>query len=173
MPAAPFERVQERGLLTTDVGPRTSVHDEFQVESRTVDIGAQVTGGIGLGHRPLQPSQHRHHLAAHIDERVVRPDRVRRDDGTLDEEVRGGQHQRNVFAGAGFGLIGVDHQVVRLGGRALDPLGDEGPLGAGGKSCAATAAQAGVFDGGDDVVGAHRHGALQRLVAAVAQIGLQ
>ena len=89
----------------------------------------------------------------------------------LDQEVRRGQHQRNVFARTGFRLVGVDDQVVRLGARAGVVLRDERPLRAGREARAAAAAQPGVLDQRDDVVGLHRQGLLQRPVAVVAAVG--
>ena len=118
--AAPaLQRVQQRGLLTADVGARAGVHHQVEVEARTLDVGAEVAGLVRLGDRGLQPAQHRHHLAAHVDEGVPGADRVGRDDGALDEHVRRRHHQRNVLARTGFRLVGVDHQVVRLGACAL------------------------------------------------------
>ena len=172
--AAPaLQRVEQRGLLAADVGARAGVHHQLQVEAGTVDVAAQVTGGVGLGHRVLQAAQHRQHLTAHVDERVAGPDRVRGDDDALDEHVRRRQHQRNVFARTGFRLVGVDHQVVRLGGRTGVALRDERPLRPGREARAAAPAQPGVLDGPDHRVGLHGQRLLHGLVAVVALVGLQ
>ena len=98
-----------------------------------------------------------------------RPDRVAGDDDALDQRVRRRQHQRDVLAGAGLGLVGVDHQVVRL----AVALRDEAPLHAGREARAAAAAQPGVLDAADDVVGVIAQRLRQRLVAVVAAVGLQ
>ena len=90
----------------------------------------------------------------------------------LHQEVRRRQHQRNVFARTGFGLVGVDHQVVRLGAGAGVVLRDERPLGARREACAAAAAQTRILDGGDDVVGGHAERAFERAVAVMATVGL-
>ena len=132
------------------------MHHQVEVEARAADVGAEVSGRVGLVDGGLQPAQHRHHLAAHVDERVPGADGVRRDDRALDQHVRRGHHERNVLAGTGFRLVGVDHQVVRLGTRAVGALRDERPLLTGGEAGAAAAAQAGVLDQGDDRVGVHR-----------------
>ena len=55
-----------------------------------------------------------------------------------------GHHQRDVLAGARLGLVGVDHQVLRL--RVV--LRDEAPLHPGREARAAAAAQPGVLDHG-------------------------
>ncbi|COW40693.1 Uncharacterised protein [Mycobacterium tuberculosis] len=88
----------------------------------------------------MQPAQYRHHLTAYVDERVMGADRVGGDDDAFDEHMWRRQHQRNVFARTGFGLVGVDHQVVRLGRGAGVALRDERPLGPGGKARAAASA---------------------------------
>ena len=163
-----FQGVEQRGLLAADVGARAGVDHQLQVEAGAVDVAAHVTGRVGLGHRVLQTAQHRHHLAAHVDERVAGPDRVGGDDDALDEDVRRREHQRNVFARTGFRLVGVDHQVVRLGGGTGVALGDERPFRPGGESGTAAAAQPGVLDGADHRVGVHRQGLLQSLITLVA-----
>src|ERR1700730_16873265 len=91
--AAALRRVEQRGLLTADVGAGPGVHDDLQVESRALDVAADIPGRIRLGHRRAQSAQHRNHLAANINERMRRANRIRRDDQTLHERVRGGQHQ--------------------------------------------------------------------------------
>ena len=108
-------------------------------------------------------------LAADVDERVVRADGVGRVDAALDQRVRVGEHERDVLAGARLGLVGVDHEVVRLAG----VLRDEAPLHAGREACAAAAAQAGVLDERDDVVGVDAEGHRDHVVAAVAAVALE
>ena len=61
---------------------------------------------------------------------VLGADGVRGDDRTLDQHVRVGHHQRNVFAGTGFRLVGVDHEILGFG----IVLVDERPLLAGGEA---------------------------------------
>ena len=103
------------------------VHDQIEVEPAAADVVAEIAGVVGLGDGGLQPAQYRDDFAAQVDEGVPGPDGIGRDDHSLDEQVRRGQHQRGVFTGAGFGLVGVDDQVVRLGGLLVD----ERPLRAG------------------------------------------
>jgi len=74
------------------------------------DIAAQEAGSVGLGHRVLQSAQYWQYFAAHVDERVARPDRVGGNDDAFDEYVRCRQHQRDVFARTRFGLVGVDYR---------------------------------------------------------------
>ena len=98
--AMPLQRVEQRGFLAALVGAGPGVHDDVEVEPRTQDVRAQVAGLVGLGDRLVQAPDDVQHLAAHVDERLVRPDRVRRDDRALDQGVRGRQHDRDVLAGA-------------------------------------------------------------------------
>jgi len=171
-PAA-LQRVEQRGFLAADIGTRARVHDQFEVEARTLDVGAEVTGLVRLRNSGLQSAQHGDHFAAHVDEGVVRADCVRRDDHPLHQEVRRCQHQRNVFARTGFRLVGVDHQVVRFGSRASVVLRDERPLRTRREACAAAAAQTRILHGGDDVVGGHAKRSFERLVAVVATVGVK
>ena len=148
------------------------MHHQLEVEPRAVDIGAQITGRIRLVDGGLQSPQHRDHLAANVDERVVCADRVCRDDRALDEEVRRGQDQWNVFARTGFGLVGVDDEILRLRACTGVVLRDEGPLRSGREARTAAAAQTRVLHKGDDLVGLHRERLLQRAVAVVTAVGV-
>ena len=80
----------------------------------------------------------------------------------------GGQHQRNVFARSGFGLVGIDHEVARLGRLLVD----ERPFGAGWETCPTPAAQPGFLDFGYDVLRRHTQCPAKSEVAVVVQIGL-
>ena len=152
--ATALERVEQRGLLAADVGAGARVHGDVEVVAGAVDVLAEVAGEVGLLDGALQPAYDVQHLAADVDERVVGADRVAGDDHALDQRVRRGHHQRDVLAGARLGLVGVDHQVVRL----AVALRDEAPLHAGREARAAAAAQAGVLDQRDDVVLGHAQG---------------
>ena len=100
---------------------------------------------------------------------VVGADRVGADDHALHEGVRAGHHQRDVLAGARLGLVGVDHEVVRL----AVVLRDEAPLHAGREARAAAAAQAGVLDQVDDRARLHAQRGVEGGVAAGALVGLE
>ncbi len=160
--AVAFQGVEQRGLLTALVGTGARVYDDVEPEPRAQDVRAQVPGLVCLGHRLVQAPDHVQDLAAHVDEREVRPDRVRRDDRAFDERVRRRQHRRDVLAGARLGFVGVDDQVMRLAAA----LRDETPLHARREAGAAATAQARCLHRGDDLVGRHRQRLGQRLVAA-------
>ena len=130
-------------------------------------FGAEEPGGAGLVHRVLHPAQRMHGLAADVDRAERCLDRVRGDDAALDQRVRIRHHQRNVLAGARFSLVGVDHQVARLGaGRR-----QERPLQAGRETGAATTAQPGVLDQLGDPAGDDTQGERQCLVAVELPVG--
>ncbi len=69
--------------------------------------------------------------------------RVAGDQAAFDQEVRVVPHDLPVLAGAWFGLVGVDHQIVRP---LAQHLGHERPLQPGAEARAAAAAQARVLD---------------------------
>ena len=79
------------------------------------------------------PAQRMHRLTADVDRAERRLDRVRGDDAALDQRMRIRHHQRNVLAGTGFALVGVDHQVAAAwcsaGGRNdhFRPVGKPAP----------------------------------------------
>ena len=164
--AEALQRVQQRGLLAADIGARPGVHDHLEVEPGTEDVGAQVTGLVGLGHGEVQPADHVQHLAAHVDEGPVRVDGVAGDHDALDQRLRVVQQGRHVFAGPGLRLVGVHHQVVRL----VAALRDEPPLQAGGEAGPAAAAQHGVLHGLHDLVRLQGQGLGQGAVPAVALV---
>src|SRR3546814_9579449 len=130
---------------------------------------AEVSGGIGLLHGALETAYDVDHLAADIDERVVGPGRVGGDDHSLDQRVGAGHHQRDVLAGARLRLIGVDHEIFRLG----VVLGDEGPLHPGREASTAAAAQTGVLDLLDDGVLGLAQRLVERAITALLLIGVE
>ncbi len=161
--AVALQRVQQRRLLAADVGAGAGVHHDVQAEPGALDVAAQVARLVGLGHGVVQPPDHVQDLAADVDEGLLGPDRVGGDDDALDQRLRVGQQRRHVLAGAGLGLVGVDHQVVRL----AVALRDEAPLHAGREARPAAAAQHRVLERLDDAVGLHGQRRGQRLVPAV------
>ena len=161
-----LQRVQQRGLLAADVGAGTRVHDDLQVVAGAQDVGAGVPGRVRLPDRLLQTAYHMQHLASDVNECVIGADRVRGDDHSLDQGVRGGHHQRDVLAGPGLGFIGVDHEVLGL--RVV--LRDEAPLHPGRKARSAAAAQAGVLHEGHDVCRFHLQRRPQAAISATELI---
>ena len=103
-------------------------------------------------------------LAAEVDERVVRLDRVRRDDDPFDELVGIALDEHVVFEGGRLAFVAVHREVARE-----DVLGQERPLLTGAEPRAAASAQAGVHDLLDDVFGRLVEQRVERRVRAVRE----
>src|SRR6202035_4855744 len=106
-----FEAFQERGLFAADIGARAVRH--IEVERPAVDIVlADQLCLIGLIDRGLQMLALPDELAAHIDIAGVSPHREAREQAPLDQKMRIVPHDLAVLAGAGLGLVGIDHEVA-------------------------------------------------------------
>src|SRR5262245_61639270 len=140
-----LEAFQQRGLLAADIGTGAVVHDELEIPAENVVLADQL-GLVGLGHGGLETLALAHELAADVGVTGVRPQRERRQQGALDQQVRIVAHDLAILAGPGLRLIGIDHQIAR----ARIALGHERPLEPGWKTGAAAAAQARGLDLGDN-----------------------
>ena len=76
--AAAFERRQQRGLFAADIGAGATMDDQVQVVARAENILTDEAGSISFLDRALQPRGAEDHLAANVNERRVRLNRVRR-----------------------------------------------------------------------------------------------
>ena len=166
--AAALERVEQRRLLAADVGARTRVDHDVEVEARAEDVLAEEPGGVGLAYGARDPTDDVRNLAADVDEGVVRADGVGRVDAALDEGVRVVVHERDVLAGTRLRLVTVDDEVVG----ATGVLRDEAPLHAGREACASAPTQAGLLDQRDDVVRVDTKADRHHRVAAVTAVAL-
>ena len=107
-----FEAFQQRGLFAADIGAG-AVRD-IDVERPAVDVVlADQLGLIGLVDRGLQMLALPDELAAHIDVAGMRVHREARDQAALDQKMRVVPHDLAVLAGAGLGLVGIDHEIAR------------------------------------------------------------
>ena len=134
-----FEAFEQRGLLAADIGARAVGH--IEIERPAVDIVlADQLCLIGLIDRGLQMLALADKLAAHIDVAGMRAHREAREQAALDEEMRIVPHDLAVLAGAGLGLVGIDHEIARppVGGF----LGHERPFQPGREARPAATAQA-------------------------------
>src|SRR6185437_89019 len=134
-----FEAFEERGLFAADVGAGAVVHDHVEVVAVHVVLADEL-GLVGLVNRGLQPLALADELAADVDVTGVHAHGAARDQTAFDQQMRIVAHDLAVFAGAGLGLIGIDHEVMRPPG--LRFLGHERPFQTGGKAGAAAAALA-------------------------------
>jgi hypothetical protein len=146
-----LEALQQCGLFAADIGAG-AVRD-IDVERPAVDVVlADQLGLIGLVDRGLQMLAFANEFAAHVDVAGMGVHREARDQATLDQQMRIVPHDLAILAGAGLGLVGVDHEVARppVGGF----LGHERPFQPGRKTRPAAAAQAGRLHLADDPVAA-------------------
>ena len=162
--AAAFERLEQAGLLAADVGAGAAVHDDGEVPAGAEHVLADEAGLAGLLERRGQDLVLGQVLAADVDERQARADRVRGDEDALDEQVRDARHQLAVLERPRLGLVGVDHEIDRL--RRVLRLRQEAGLAAHGEAGAAAAAHV----GGEQLVqhrlALHADRLAQRAVAA-------
>ena len=125
---------------------------DVEIEVVAVDVVlAEKLGLIGLIDRGLQALALADEFAAHVDVARAAIHRPAGDQAALDQEMRIVPHDLAVLAGAGLGLVGVDHEIVRP---VADRLRHERPFHAGREARAAAAAQAGRLHLGDDGVAA-------------------
>ena len=100
---------------------------------------AEQLGLVGLVDRRLQALALADEFAAHIDVTGVRAHGETGNQTALDQQMRIVPHDLAILAGAGLGLVGVDHEIMRP---AVRLLRHERPLQAGRKAGAAAPAQA-------------------------------
>ena len=154
--AVALERLEERGLLAADVRAGAAMEDEG-------DVAEQACVAHLVGSR-LQHLVLGRVLAADVDEDVLRPDRVRRDQAPLDEPVRDPAHDLAVLERSRLGLVGIRDDVRRLA-RHLRRL-DEAELAPHREAGAAPAAEGRRRDLLDHLLARHPARLLERGVAA-------
>ena len=141
-----FEALQQRHLLAADVGAGAVMDVEVEVVAVDVVLADEL-GLIGLVDRGLQVLALADEFAAHVDVARAAIHRAAGDQAALDQEMRIVPHDLAVLAGAGLGLVGVDHEIMRP---VADRLRHERPFHAGREAGAAAAAQARGLDLVDD-----------------------
>jgi hypothetical protein len=140
--------------------------DDVEVDAGAEDVFAEEASGVGIGHGFFDDLEEVAVLAAQIDEAELRADGQASDHGAFDDGVRIFEEDDVVFAGAGFGLIAVDQDVLGF----LGDFGHEGPLHTGGEACTATATEAGYLHRVDDPLGTLRDCLLDGLVAIELEV---
>src|SRR5579863_2279603 len=161
-----FEAFEQRGLFAADIG--AGAVRNVEVERPAVDVVlADQLGLIGLIDRGLQMLALANELAADIDVAGMRSHRETGEQTPLDQQMRIVPHDLAILAGAGLGLVGIDHEIARAA--IFGFLRHEGPLHAGREAGSAAPAQAGSLHLVDDPVAAlvdDRLGAIPRAAAA-------
>src|SRR6266850_3484725 len=134
-----FEALQERGLFAADIGAGAVGY--VKVERKAVDIVlADQFSPVGLIDGSLQMLALPNEFATHVNIAGMCAHREAREQAALDQQMRIMPHDLAVLAGAGLGLVGIDHEIARPAvGRFLR---HERPFQPGRKSGPATAAQA-------------------------------
>jgi len=136
--ALAFERLEERRLLTRLVRARAAVDIDVAVEPRAEDVLPDEPFPVRLVDRAFENRLDVKELAADVDVRDLRADRVARNRTALDEQMRIALHEQVILERARLALVGVAGDVARLVRLAIDEL----PLHTGRKSRAAAAAEA-------------------------------
>ncbi len=141
-----------------------AAHDlDIEAVAGAQDVLAQQAVLAGRLDGQVQVLHRQRVLIAHVDKALMAADRVRGDDHALDDRVRISLHQGAIHERAGVTLIAVGDDVLDV---ALGLAGGL-PLAARRVACAPAAAQAGLLDLGDHLVGGHAGEHLaQRLVPA-------
>ena len=131
-----FEAFKKRRLFAANVGARAVMDVTLEIPAVDIVLADQLRF-LGLIDRGLQALALADEFAADIDVANMRPHRERRDETTLDEQMRVVAHDVPVLARAGLGFVGIDDEIVRP---FFYFLRHKGPLQAGRKTCAAAAA---------------------------------
>ena len=114
-------------------------------------VPADETGIVALVYGRLQRLALADIFATDIDVTGMRTHCETGDQATLYQRMRIVAHDIPVFAGAGLGFVGIDHQIMRP---PIALLGHEGPFQTGREPCTATPAQARRLHRFDDPVAA-------------------
>ena len=123
--AQPLHGVDERGLLTGDVGPG-ALHDlNVEGETAAVHVLAEVTGGACLADGLTHPVACPRVLRAHVDVALGGARRQPRERRALEHAMRVALQQQPVDVGARIAFVAVDDDVARARRRRR---GGRGPL---------------------------------------------
>src|SRR5690606_9135830 len=114
-----FQRFQERGLFSADVGTASRVYVDLQGKAGTQDVVAQKSRGPRFGNGALEDGEYPPELAPHVDVRCVRADSEAGQDHPFYQQVRDMFQQIAVFEGAGFTFVGIANEIHRLASVAV------------------------------------------------------
>ena len=138
-PLLALKALDQRGFLAANIGPGAAMQIAVEIPPGAAGILADQSGLVGLVDRRLQGHCLVVEFAADIDVAGMRPHREGRDEAALDQLVRIVADDVAILAGAGLGLIGIHHQIMR---QRPDRLGHERPFHPGREPRAAAPAQA-------------------------------
>src|SRR5665213_3535783 len=141
-----FQRFQQRGLFTTDIGTGAVMDIEIEIPAIDVVLADQLLG-IGFVDRALQGFALADEFAPYINVTGVCAHREAGDQAAFHQRVGIVAHDVAILAGAWLAFVGIHHQIMRP---LLHFLGHEGPFEAGGKTRATATTQAGFLHFIDD-----------------------
>ncbi len=158
-----FQAIEQRCFLAADIGARAPAQVEIEVEAAAANVVAQIAGGSGFRHGPVQDGSGLGVFITQVDEAADCPCRIGRNDHAFDDRVGVEIEDHPIFEAAGLALVRVadDGFGVTVG------FGHGLPFDAGGKARTASAGQAALADVLNDVYGRHfgQH-AFQAAIAA-------
>lgn len=115
-----LDRLDERGLLTTDIGTHSAVDVNIEVVACAAGVLTDEASLVGFVDGPLEYGCFMVEFATDVDVGGVGVHRTTDNEATLDQLVGVLAHDLTVLACARFTLIGVDNQVS--GSRILIPV---------------------------------------------------
>src|SRR3984885_874786 len=157
-----FQTFQKRGLFAADVSGGAVMPRPVEVVAVDVVLADEL-GLVSLLDRGFQALALANELAANIDVAIVHAHGAGGNQTAFDQEMRIVPHDLAILAGAGLGLVGIDHEIARPPVRLL---GHERPFQSGRKTGAAAAALAGGFHLVDDGLAAFLQNRLGAVPAA-------
>ena len=107
-----FEAFEQGGFFAADIGAGAMVHVEIEIPAMDIVL-ADEAGLIGLVDGGLQVFALADEFAAHIDVADVAGHGRAGNQAAFDQQMRIMAHDLAVLAGAGFGLVGIDDEIVR------------------------------------------------------------
>ena len=113
--ALAFERFQQRGLLPALVRARARLRREIEIHAAALNVRAQPTVLVGRVQNLIQMLDEVTVFAANVDPAALGADGAGGNQAALDQPERIVLHDDAVLAGAGLGLVGVDHDILRFG----------------------------------------------------------
>ena len=162
--ALAFHRVDKGGLFAADESTGTVAELDIEVEAAAEDVLAEEAVFAGLLDGDLEAVDGEGIFGTDVDETLGGADGVAADGHSFDDAVGVTLEDGAVHEGAGVTLVGVADDVFLVG----LVFGAEAPFDAGGEACAATAAEAGLGDLVDNLLGSHLGQALGEGFVAAA-----
>ena len=162
-----FDRRHQGRRFAANKRAPAPVDPDVEAVARAEDVLAEKSLAPGIDNRLVHQLHGKGILGPHVHVALASPNGIGADDHALDDAVRVAFHEAAVGIRAGVALVGVADDVLEVALR----LAARGPLGAGGETRPATAAQSGPGHLVNNLVRRHRReGFDQGRVAADADV---